>query len=45
MPQAQASVKDDGDTDVGDTDDNQNEGDDNQCPPPVVPEARLYRID
>jgi len=43
MPQAQASVKDDGDTDVGDTDDNQNE-DDNQCPPPVVPEARLYRI-
>jgi hypothetical protein len=41
-PQAQASVKDDGDDDAGDNDDNQNEdNDDNQCPPPVVPEAPL----
>ena len=41
-PQAQASVKDDGDNDAGDNDDNQNEdNDDNQCPPPVVPEAPL----
>jgi hypothetical protein len=41
-PEAQASVRDDGDNDNGDNDDNQNDdNDDNQCPPPVVPEAPL----